>query len=212
MTDRKNPGHSQGEMGLSIAGVPAVPFEGATESRAPTAGRTEELRFEAIWERHFDFVWRSARRLGVRDASLDDVVQDVFLVVHRRLAEFEGRSTVRTWLFGIVLRVVRDHRRTARRKPTEALPEIMPDAQNEGPAESAARREAARVLHAVLDDLDEDKRVAFILSELEQMTAPEISETLGVNLNTVYSRVRAARREFEQAVARHRAKDGWRGR
>jgi RNA polymerase sigma-70 factor (ECF subfamily) len=107
---------------------------------------------------------------------------------------------------------VRDHRRTLRRKPTEALPEVVVDARGEGPMETAARREAAKVLHQVLDELDEDKRAAFILSELEQMTAPEISAALGVNLNTVYSRVRAARREFEQSVARYRAKDGWRGR
>ena len=205
MTDSKDRGHNTPEMGAALAS--ALPFA----AEAPAAPRLA-LRFEEVYERHFDFVWRSVRRLGIRDAAVDDVVQDVFLVVHRRLAEFEGRSTVRTWLFGIVLRVVRDHRRTLRRKPTEALPEVIPDAQGDGPMESAARREAAKVLHEVLDELDEDKRAAFILSEMEQMTAPEISAALGVNLNTVYSRVRAARKAFEQAVQRHRARDGWRER
>src|SRR5882724_509457 len=69
--------------------------------------------FSAIYDAYFDFVWRSLRRLGVPEATLDDAAQDVFVVVHRRLPEFEARSTVKTWLFGIVLRVVATHRRTA---------------------------------------------------------------------------------------------------
>ena len=168
--------------------------------------------FAAVYEAHFAFVWRSVRRLGVDDSAVDDVVQEIFVIVHRRLADFEARSSIKTWLFGIVLRVVRDHRRTLRRKsPPRATDadNVAADAEH-NPLERAAKAEAARVLHAILDELDDEKREVFVLAELEQMTAPEIADALGVPLNTVYSRLRSARQDFEAAVARHRARDGWR--
>ena len=69
------------------------------------------MTFKEVYDEHFRFVWRSLRRLGVRESDVPDAVQDVFLVVHRRLAEFEGRSKVTTWLFGICFRVARDRRK-----------------------------------------------------------------------------------------------------
>lgn len=164
------------------------------------------LTLAEVYEAHFDFVWRSARRLGVASLHVDDVVQEVFLVVHRRLAEFEGRSSLRTWLFGITRRIVRDHRRSARRKPAEPFGAIEP--ADLGPAADVrmTREEEARLLHALMDELDEDKREVFVLAELEQMSGPEIADALDVNLNTVYARLRAARAAFEQAVVRHHAK------
>jgi RNA polymerase sigma-70 factor (ECF subfamily) len=169
------------------------------------------LSFEDVYHAHFPFVWRSAKRLGVRDASLDDVVQEVFVVVHRRLVDFEGRSSLKTWLFGITLRVVRDHRRSARRRDAGA--EVDPDtlrATGSGPAEHAEQAEAVRLLHALLDELDDERREVFVMSELEQMPMPEIAEAVAINVNTAYARLRAARHDFEQALARHRARDMWR--
>jgi RNA polymerase sigma-70 factor (ECF subfamily) len=179
--------------------------------RVPDAGaRSRPLRLEQIYEHHFDFVWRSARRMGVADAAVDDVVQEVFVVAHRRLADFEGRSSVKTWLFGILLRVVSDYRRTLRRKGGLApLPEALA-ADGGCPQANTEHREKLRLLHALLDTLDDDKRAVFVLAELEQMTAPEIVEALGVNLNTVYSRLRAARRGFDEALRRHRAREAGR--
>jgi RNA polymerase sigma-70 factor (ECF subfamily) len=175
------------------------------------------LSFDHVYEENFAFVWRSARRLGVSESALDDVVQEIFLVVHRRLAEFEGRSSLKTWLFGIVLRVVRDHRRSLRRKSPHSVrpeaavdPDALTDARSASPHESAAKAEAVRVLHRLLDELDDDKREVFVLAELEQVSAPEIAAAIGVNLNTVYSRLRAARQAFEDALARHHARDQWR--
>lgn len=177
-------------------------------SSAPASEALPE--FEAAYEENFDFVWRSARRLGVEDAALDDVVQEVFVVVHRKLQEFQGRSSLRTWLFSITLRVASEHRRARRRKTPEQYdgfdPACLPDPKN-NPHESAARSEAALVLRRFLDSLDDDRRAVFILAELEGMSAPEIADATSTNVNTVYTRIRSARQSFEDAVKRHRARE-----
>jgi RNA polymerase sigma-70 factor (ECF subfamily) len=157
--------------------------------------------FAQVYDELFDFVWRSVRRLGVPPAGVDDAVQDVFVIVHRRLPEFEGRSSLKTWVFGIALRVARDHKRRDRRKGGhEPLDAAMPD-HAPGPAEAAARAEAVRELDRLLASLDDDKRAVFVLAEIEELTAPEIAEALSIPVNTVYSRLRAARRDFEAALA-----------
>ncbi len=167
-----------------------------------------QLDLGTVYEAHFDFVWRTARRLGVGDAFVDDVVQDVFLVVYRKLPEFEGRSSVKTWLYAIARRVVSDHRRKAcQRKPHTPIPDAMV-ATGASPDERAARQQAAVLLHGFLDSLPDEQREVFVLSELEQMTAPEIEEATGANVNTVYSRLRLARKAFERVVAREEARRG----
>jgi RNA polymerase sigma-70 factor, ECF subfamily len=163
--------------------------------------------FDRVYEAHFDFVWRSARRLGVADEALDDVAQEIFLVVHRKLGEFEGRSSLRTWLYAIARRVVSDHRRSARRKrPHTELPDTLSSSAT--PHGDVVRHQAASILHAFLDALPDEQREVFVLAELEQMTAPEIAEATSAPVNTVYSRLRLARQAFERCVARHRARLG----
>jgi RNA polymerase sigma-70 factor (ECF subfamily) len=171
------------------------------------------VSFEAVYERHFDFVWRNVRRMGVSDGAVDDAVQDVFLVVHRRLGEFEGRSSLETWLFGIVLRVVRDHRRARARRDTrlaevQVTAETIGQPSGEGPHDDVARRQAVALLYRLLDELDEDKRAVFVLVELEERSVPEVAAALGLNLNTAYARLRAARQQFEAAMARQTATAG----
>jgi RNA polymerase sigma-70 factor (ECF subfamily) len=173
--------------------------------------------FDELYETYADFVWRNARRLGVSLATLDDVVQDVFLVAHRKLGEVTQPESLRAWMFSIVIRVVRDHRRQSRRKdPREraTAPTLDPDEVADpgmgGPAHRAERSDAVRLLYRVLLDLDDAKREVFVLSELEEMTEAEIAEVLGENKNTVHSRLRAARSQFEEAVLRHRSRDEWR--
>ncbi len=173
-------------------------------------GAVEVPPFAEVYETHFDFVWRSARRLGVPEANVDDVVQDVFVTVYRRLSHFEGRSQLKTWIFGILRHTVRDMRRSMRRKPVEALEYDPHDVHNPTPHDVAARGEGQRMLHAVLDTLDDEQREVFVLSELEQLSAPEIASALDVNVNTVYSRLRAARQNFEVALKRIRSRDEWR--
>jgi RNA polymerase sigma-70 factor (ECF subfamily) len=169
--------------------------------------------FARVYEDYFAFVWTSARRLGVPEALVEDAVQEVFVIVHRRLEEFEGRSSMKTWLFGIVRNVSREVRRSIRRKsPHQARPEALADpgdlvaASEDRPDNTAIRSHENRVLHALLDRLDDDKREVFVLAELEQFSAPEIAEVIGINPNTVYSRLRLARQEFAEAAARYRAK------
>jgi RNA polymerase sigma-70 factor, ECF subfamily len=160
-----------------------------------------ELRFENLYEDHFDFIWRSARYLGVPDAQLDDAVQDVFIVAHRRLTDFEGRSSARTWLFSIAVRVASDYRRSGRRRArlTGALQQVSKPAP-ETPFEGTANIEARALLQQFLAKLPPEQRVAFSLAEIEQMSVPEIALATGDNANTIYSRLRSARQAFAQAV------------
>lgn len=175
-----------------------VPWVG---SRAPDFG--------AVYQENVNLVWRALRRYGVPDAAIDDALQDVFLVVHARLASFEGRSSLRTWTFGIARRVARDHRPSARRE-AEGLSadtlEGLPDAATTSPLAALEAREVASVLESLLAGLPAKKRDAFVLVQLEQMSVLEAARALGVNCNTVSSRVRAARQELEQALARLEAR------
>jgi RNA polymerase sigma-70 factor (ECF subfamily) len=170
------------------------------------------VSFEAIYDAYFPFVWRSVLRLGVPLSHVDDVVQEVFLVVHRKLAGFEGRSTLKTWLYGITLRIARIHRVRSRRVADGQVLEAEQVRAPEGarPDERAQSAEAARLVREILDGLDDEQREVFVLAELEELSAPEIAEVLGAKLNTVYSRLRLARAAFAEAAARVRARDGWR--
>lgn len=167
-----------------------------------------------VYDAHVDFVSRMARGLGVPASGIDDVVQDVFLVVHRRLHEFEGRSQLKTWIARIVLNVVRSHRRAhARSRSHDELgDEGVIDAEGKTPQELALEREAVKLLGEILDAMPEEQRAVFVLSEIEGLEMAEIAETMSVNVNTAYSRLRLARKEYERGVQRVRAREEWRQR
>lgn len=203
MTDRALAGHSAGML-AAFADAASPPLPAVVGADARDAARAPD--FDQLYESYFDFVWRSLRRLGVREASLDDAAQDVFLVVHKKLGAFEGRAGLKTWLFGITLKVAATHRRTARRRDADELPRTVADLESPTPHEVTAQAEAVRLLHSLLDSLSDERREVFVMMELEQMSAPEVAEALGVSPNTVYSRLRKARSEFESALARHRAR------
>jgi RNA polymerase sigma-70 factor (ECF subfamily) len=191
------PGHTP-VMNAASASLRAEP---APAARHVDAG--PGAPFDAVYEECLDFVWRTLKSLGIRDHALEDAIQDVFLVVHRKLADFEARSTVRTWVYGIAVRVARDHRRRERRKGGLQPLDFEPVDRAPGPHEHAAKWEALHELAAVLEALDEGKREVFVLAEVQQLTAPEIAEILGINLNTAYSRIRVARQEFKSAFEQH---------
>lgn len=174
----------------------------ADRSVLPLLGDPMPLDFALVYEQNAAFVWRSLRLLGVDPDSLDDAVQEVFLVVHRRLAEFEGRSSLRTWLYAIARRVARNVRRGAERRPTPAaIAADLPDLAGATPHELAEKADAARVLLELVGCLSDDQRELFLLVEVEEMTVPDAAEALGLNVNTCYSRLRAARARFERALA-----------
>jgi RNA polymerase sigma-70 factor (ECF subfamily) len=175
---------------------------------APIAALPSDESFEAMYDAHVDLVFRALRRLGVTEAGLEDAVQDVFVAAFRKQGAFEGRSAVSTWLYGIAIQVARNCRRHARRHPEDAVedPEAIAGHAKDSPEREVAEAEALRTLYAILDELDDDKREAFVLSELEELTAPEIARSLGLNVNTVSARIRAARVAFEQALGRYRAR------
>lgn len=151
-----------------------------------------------LYREHFADVWIAVRRLGVPDASLEDAVHDVFMVVHRRREDFEGRSTIRTWLLGIARRIAFRYRRTAARteRRHRALQTVVPVELD--PETQVARREGLAALHRFLESLDRRQRDAFVLGELECLNRRELGEALGVSPNTAYSRLRAARARFSE--------------
>jgi RNA polymerase sigma-70 factor (ECF subfamily) len=184
-------------------------------SRFPeAAGRTQGLfqgmstpppEFRAIYDAHFDFVWCSLRRLGVREADVLDQAQKVFLTAHFKLAKFEGRSQITTWLFGICQRVASDYRRSAlfrREISTDAAEMDLYGGSHEDLSQSAEARQRAAAAEAVLNKLPEAQRVVFVLFELEEMAGPEIAELLGISVGTVRSRLRLAREAFSREVKR----------
>jgi RNA polymerase sigma-70 factor (ECF subfamily) len=164
-----------------------------------------ETTFRAMYEGHVDFVWRNLRRLGVSEADVDDRTQEVFVVAHRRFAEFVDRGHgPRAWLFQIVLRVASDARRHTRRHPEVPDGGLAMDRASIEPqqTDAIARREALSRLDAALASIDISRRAVLVLHEIEEMTAREIASVLGIPLNTVYSRLRVGRLELEQALSR----------
>lgn len=150
--------------------------------------------FGEVYREHLRPVWRMLRRLGLDDASVDDAAQDVFITAYRRWYEFEGRSSMRTWLLGIALRVAHDHRRKSR--PTESVPLDLP-ALTPSPDDAAVRHQQVEQLMQVLSQLPLELRELLVLVELEGYSIPEVAEATGVNLNTLYTRLRTARARFE---------------
>jgi len=169
------------------------------------------LDFRCLYDDHVAFVWRNLRRLGVTPSDVEDRVQEVFVVAHRRLGDYEERGHgPRAWLFQIVLRVASEWRRHRRRHPEDVDGGIAQDLESTEAeqAEILARREALDQLDVALDSLDVDKRAVLVLHEIEEMTAPEIAESLALPVNTVYSRLRVARQQLEAALRTQDRKSG----
>jgi RNA polymerase sigma-70 factor (ECF subfamily) len=162
-------------------------------------------QFERIYREHFDFVYRSAARLAGPQIDAEDVAQDVFLVVARRLDTYDGSSLITTWLYGIALNVVRQARRRARTRRilSEAFSLASP-----GPTyfqlDSVEVREAHRIAYEILDRMPAAKREAFILAEFEALSCEEIAAIVGAKTETIWSRLHYARKEFSERLARYR--------
>jgi RNA polymerase sigma-70 factor, ECF subfamily len=195
---------SQGTWSLGNARAMVAPAEPCTAAEQSTT----PLDFEHVYQEHFDFVWRSLRLLGVPDAAAEDAAQDTFSVVARQLSQFEGRSQLRTWLFGILQRVAANYRRTRARK-LDVLSEFK-DAPSHEPTPLAhveALRAAASI-ERFCQNLDPERRAVFVLGLLEGTPALEIASLLEIPINTVYSRVHALRDGLRRALAHEEEEHG----
>ncbi len=192
MTDFARPGHLAGGVEQSVA---------PSNTERP-ASAEDSARFSEIFRSHADFVWRALIRHGVRRADAEDATQEVFLVVHRKLSAYEERGTLRAWLFAIARQVASHYRRSEARieRKTEALMHAAPAKVD--PHDAAERAEAAALVRAFLDGLDDAHAAVFYLAEVEGLTAPEVATATDTNLNTVYGRLRVARRRFEEMLSR----------
>jgi RNA polymerase sigma-70 factor (ECF subfamily) len=176
---------------------------------ASSPSKREVPPFAVVYEEYFNLVWSAARQLGVSSEALDDVVQEVFVVIHSRLDSVQHIESLRSWVYGVARRTVATYRRARRSRNAtgaqyaevagwlEPLPRT--------PYDLSVLADRQRLLLRLITELDEAKREVFALAEIEGFTAPEIAEALDLPVNTVYSRLRAARQAFEQSLARHKA-------
>ena len=200
--------------GPGLAEAPLAPLQ-AVSRRAPAPGSLGHvlgdvvpegetlapLEFEQVYQAHFDFVWRSLRLLGVDAAALEDAAQDTFSVVARQLGGFEGRASLRTWLFSILQRVAANYRRKRRRKQTPLVPLIDAAADEPTPLAHVEAVEAARTVERFCTALEPERRALFVLAVLEELPAGEVSAALGLPIAKVYSRVHALREGLRRALA-----------
>lgn len=178
-------------------------------ARVPLTGEEAPADLESVYDTCARYVWVSLQRLGVRHADLEDLSHDVFLVAHRRFHEFSRTVKVKSWLFGICLRVAANYRRRARFKqelvsgamtPEEGVLSIAPASGR--PDQQALQREAERRAQAILDSMDLSKRAVFLMFEIEGLSCQQIADELGVPVGTVYSRLHGARQYFEKEAQR----------
>lgn len=149
--------------------------------------------FSEVFSTHLDYVWRVLRHLGVRGSDVEDVAQEVFVVVHRRLPAWEPRADIRSWLYGIAWRVAKDHRQRAWNRKSTSLETEPEPISFDAPDERAIARQALARVEKVLAGLDEEQRMVFVLYEIEGMTMEDIAAAMSCPLKTAYSRLRLAR-------------------
>ena len=162
--------------------------------------------FREVYDAYFAFAWRNAAHRGVPTSALDDVVQEVFIVIHRKLPEFEGRSSLRTWIAAIVRRVVADYVKKRGNQPAGDETLEREPAASVPPLHGLEQRAALELLDNLLSKMNDEQREVFVLHEIERMSGTEIAELTSSNENTVWTRLRAARRIFQEGVARQRAR------
>ncbi len=173
----------------------------ADPARRRSAAVSHEHTFEAIYRGHHDFVWRVLFGLGVRPEQLDDATQETFVIVYRRLDCYDRSLPLRSWLFGIARNVSRKQRtrKLSDRRWLELVEE--PVSLEVDPWGRVLQGEAARIVQSALDDMDETQRHVFVAMEIEGLSAPELARSLGISVNTIYSRLRLARRKFDKMIA-----------
>jgi RNA polymerase sigma-70 factor, ECF subfamily len=166
----------------------------------------EQKSFAELFTEYAPFIWRVLWHLGVREADLPDLAQEVFVVVHRKLNSFNAHSTFRSWIYGICIRTASVYRRRAhirREIITDEIEEMRVPARQIADLEN---RRALEYLDSLLSELSPEKREVYILYEIEELTMAEVAEAIDCPLSTAYSRLYAAREEIIQADKRGRIK------
>jgi RNA polymerase sigma-70 factor (ECF subfamily) len=162
----------------------------------------------AVFDEHFNYVWSSLRRLGVRDADREDLVHEVFLKVHARLPDYDPSRPMRPWLFGFAYRVAADHLRLARHR-VEVLGEVRESAAPSPPADARIEAlELRELMLTALHSLDIERRAVIVMHDVDEVPVPQIAEQLSIPLNTAYSRLRIAREQLAREVTRLRIARG----
>lgn len=165
-------------------------------------------QFETIFRNEASFVWRTLRRLGVRESDLEDICNEVFLTVYRRFPDYDPTRPLRPWLFGIAYRTAARYRDLARHRREVRTDELEAADLTPGPDEQLAAFQARRMLARALARLDLDRRAVFIMHDVEECGMAEIAASLGIPLNTGYSRLRLARAELKDALQQLRKEQG----
>lgn len=190
----------------AFASNPVMQTAGTAANSAAAPGAD----FRALYDANFRVVWCALSRLGVRDSDLMDLTQKVFLTAYLKLPEFEGRSTLSTWLWGICRRVALAHRRSGVVRyevSTDPLSIAESSEQLGGCAtELAPMREAET--ERILSKLSEPQRLVFMLFEVDELGGPEIGSLLNISLGTVRSRLRYARAIFRREAQRLALRNG----
>lgn len=168
----------------------ATPIDPKRTANLPDAQHPEVT---AIFRAHNAFVWRVLRHLGIAPADAEDALQEVFVVVHRRLAEYREEDKVRAWLYAIATRVAKDYRRRVGRR-REQLTDIPLDV-SQGPtqANDVENQQALQLVERMIAALPEKQRAVFVLYEIEQMSMTEIALAIGCPVQTAYARLHKAR-------------------
>lgn len=169
----------------------------------PAIEHRSTVDFRPIFREHFRFVCVSLRRLGVHERDVEDVAQEVFVTLHRKLDTYDSAHSMRVWLFGICVRAAAAQRRLARnRRQVHEDPPSEIAADRPLPDDELAAEQDRRLVLKALDGIAPERRTVFVMYDLNEFTVAEIAETLSIPVNTVYSRLRTAREEFRQQVTR----------
>jgi RNA polymerase sigma-70 factor (ECF subfamily) len=186
----------------------ALPSSEAEATPAAPVASASLPEFRTLFAEHFAYVWHALRRLGVPDRDLEDVAHDVFLAVYRGRDRYDPARPLRAWLFGFAFRVASHYRRRARHR-FEVLDDPGERAETAPTAlERVLTTEALGVAHTALEALEINRRAVFVMHEVDGFSIPEVADALGIPLNTAYSRLRLARRDFHEHVLRLRARQG----
>jgi RNA polymerase sigma-70 factor (ECF subfamily) len=182
--------------------------EAVRSSQHHSAVLEDPVEFRALVERELSYVWNTLRRLGVRYDDLKDQAQEVFFTVHTIRADYDTTRPIRPWLFGISYRIASRYRSLAR-NTRELLVEPADVADSTRNVEGdLMARERQRLVLTAIESIDLPRRAIFIMSEIDEVPMPEVAEAMAIPLNTAYSRLRLARKDFAAAVRRIQATQG----